>query len=161
MSAITDPRQVVLVTCRSHMEVMGKRSEKDNIITVAWHMPVSFSPELYAISIGTTRFSCSIIQKSRAFAVNFIPYTLKEKAVICGSSSGRHADKFKKAGLNLVEAEAIDCGLIKEAAACLECEVINEVAAGDHIIFIGKVVSSKQNKTGKRLLQSMGDFISA
>jgi len=71
MSEITSPRQTILVSCRDRI--------KDNLITVAWHMPASFSPELYAIALGKTRFSCRMIKKSKCFVVNFMPFNLKDK----------------------------------------------------------------------------------
>lgn len=158
MPEIHHPRQVILVTSRSHMEVMGKEIEKDNIITLAWHMPVSMEPELYAIAVAKPHFSCKIIQKSKSFVVNFIPYELKKAALFCGRHSGSHMDKFKEAGLTMEEAQSLDCGKIKEALAYIECEVINEVDAGDHIIFIGKVVNSETKEAGKRLFQYKSDF---
>ena len=153
MSELAGPRQVVLVTSRSNMEVIGKEIEKDDIITIAWHMPVSFEPQLYAVSIGKTRYSCGIIQKSKSFVVNFIPYELKEKALFCGTHSGQHMDKFKESGLIMEEAQSVDCGRIKQATGYLECEVINEVDSGDHIIFVGKVVNSDSKGITKRLFQ--------
>ncbi|MFH1642797.1 MAG: flavin reductase family protein [Nanoarchaeota archaeon] len=153
MSELTGERQVILVSSRSHMEIMGKDIEKDDIITIAWHMPVSFDPQLYAVSIGKTRYSCGLIQKSKSFVVNFVSPDLKDQAIFCGTHSGDHIDKFKDSGLTIEEASSIDCGRIKEALGYLECEVINEVDAGDHIIFLGKVISSDLKKTGKRLFQ--------
>ena len=158
MSKLTDPRQVILVTSREEMEILGKKEVKDNIITVAWHMPVSFEPFLYAISVGKTRFSCKIIQKSKAFVVNFVPFELKEQALKCGMISGEHKDKFKETKLGKEEAKSVDCLRIKEALAYIECEVVNEVDAGDHIIFIGKVLNSGVKKEGKRLMQMDKDF---
>ncbi len=158
MSELTDPRQVILVTSREEMDILGKKQVKDNIITIAWHMPVSFNPKLYAISVGKTRFSCEIIKKSKAFVVNFIPFELKDKALLVGTKSGMHIDKFKEAGLTKEECDNIDCPRIKEALAYIECEVINEVDAGDHIIYIGKVLNSNIKKAGKRLLQQEKDF---
>ena len=61
---VYNPRQVILVTSRNE--------EKDNIFTLAWHSPVSFDPQLYAIFAGKTRFSTNIIKESRVFCVNFI-----------------------------------------------------------------------------------------
>jgi len=158
MSKLTDPRQVILVTSREEMEILGKKEVKDNIITVAWHMPVSFEPFLYAISVGKTRFSCKIIQKSKAFVVNFVPFELKEQALKCGMISGEHKDKFKETKLGKEEAKSVDCLRIKEALAYIECEAVNEVDAGDHIIFIGKVLNSGVKKEGKRLMQMDKDF---
>jgi len=62
-------------------------------------------------------------------------------------------DKFKESGLTKEEADNIDCVRIKEAIGYHECEVVNEVDAGDHTIFIGKVVNSELKKETKRLFQ--------
>ncbi len=161
MSELTDPRQVILVTCREEMDILGKKGVKDNIITLAWHMPVSFNPNLYAIAVGKTRFSCEMIKKSKAFVVNFISDKLGKEALAVGTKSGIHTDKFSDTGLGKEEAKSVDCPRIKEALGHIECEVVNEVDAGDHIIFIGKVLNSEVKKNGKRLMQKGGGFIGA
>ena len=112
-----------------------------------------FDPNLYAISVGKTRFSAELIRKSKVFAVNFMPYKLKEKALFCETHTGRHMDKFEETGLTKEESEKIDCPLIKEALAYMECEVVNEFETGDHIIFVGKIIDAKSRKAGKRLFQ--------
>ena len=38
------------------------------------------------------------------------------------------------------------------------CEVVDEVEAGDHIIYIGKVVEKEEKEHSKRLLQGGKDF---
>ncbi len=161
MSELTDPRQVILVSSRAEMDVLGKRELKDNIITLAWHMPVSFKPNLYTIAVGKTRFSCEMIRKSKAFVVNFVPFELKKQALICGTKSGKHIDKFKEAKLTKEEASSVDCPRIKEALAYMECEVVDEIETGDHIIFVGKVLNSRFKKEGKRLMQKLEEFIGA
>ncbi len=157
MTIITNPRQTVLVTCRSQVKVLNKEIVKDNIITLDWHMPTSFKPEIYAISVGKTRFSMELIRKSKVFVVNFMPYSFKDAVLRCGRVSGKHVDKFEDTGLTKVETEKLDCPRIKEAVAWLECEVIGELETGDHIIFIGKVVNSELMKKEKRVFHLDGD----
>jgi len=157
MPSITNPRQVVLVSCRAKVDLLGKKVHKDNIIALSWHMPVSFSPVLYAIAIGKTRFSRKIIDESNVFVVNFIPHTLEEKALFTGRNSGIHIDKFKEAKLTKEEAESIDCPKIKQAIGYLECEVINQFEVGDHILYIGNVLKQDLKKNSKRLFQKIGD----
>ena len=159
MGLIANPRQTALITSRSRINVLGKEIEKDNAMTVDWHMPVSFTPQLYAIAIGTTRFTHKLIQESRAFVVNFMPYSMKEQAVYCGRHTGEHRDKLKEAGIEIYEAENVDCGRVKGAVGYLECEVIQEIEAGDHTIFIGKVVHAELMEGGKRLFHiDMDEF---
>jgi len=153
MPSINNPRQVILVSSRSHTDIMGKQEQKEDIITLAWHMPTSFQPELYSISIGKTRFSHKLISDSKVFVINFIPYELEKQALFCGTHSGSHMDKFKESGLTKEESQSIDCPRIKEAIAYHECEVINQIDTGDHTIFIGKVVNSESKADKKRLLQ--------
>jgi len=153
------PRQVILVTCRGEIKekFSPDKKIKDNIITLSWHMPVSFDPPLYAIAVSKQRFSYSLIKESNVFVVNFMPIELKKQVLYCGRNSGEHLDKFKETGFEKQEAEKIDCPAVKQALSHLECEVVNEIEAGDHIIFIGKVLNMKKNKNGKRIYQVKGD----
>jgi len=153
------PRQVILVTSRAEIKPKFsiKKEIKDNIMTLSWHSPVSFNPELYAVMIGKERFSYGLIHESKVFVVNFMPYKLKKEVLFCGRISGENIDKFKETGLIKEEAETIDCCRIKQALACLECEVINEIDAGDHVIFIGKVLKTVSKREEKRVFQVKGD----
>lgn len=152
MGLLTNPRQTVIVTCRARgAVVMGVETEKDNAITIDWHMPVSFKPQLYAIAVGKSRFSHKLIQESKAFVVNFLPLTMKEAAIYCGRHSGEHRDKIKDAGLTIHDADNVDCPRLGGAVGYLECEVVNEVNAEDHTVFIGKVVHAELMKEEKRL----------
>ncbi|MBI2129087.1 flavin reductase family protein [Candidatus Woesearchaeota archaeon] len=146
---ICGERQTILITCR--------HKEKDNVMAIDWHMPSSFEPELYVIAIGKQRFSCDMIRNSRVFVANFVPFSLKEKVLFCGRHSGRFMDKLKEAKLTKEEAEKVDCPRIKEAVAYLECEVVNELETGDHIIFIGKILKSDFKKRDKRIFHISGD----
>jgi flavin reductase (DIM6/NTAB) family NADH-FMN oxidoreductase RutF len=153
------PRQVILVTSRAEVKIplSAKKEVKDNIMTLSWHSPISFNPELYAIVIGKERYSYDIIKESKVFIVNFMPIELKKEVLFCGRNSGIHIDKFNETGLEKEEAETIDCARIKQALACLECEVVNEVEAGDHVIIIGKVLKTVEHKKGKKVFQKSGD----
>jgi len=159
MREVVNPRQVILITSRARIvpKFKAKEEEKDNIMTAAWHMPVSFEPPLYAISVGKKRYSLELIRKSKSFVVNFMPYSMKKEVLLAGRTTGVHLDKFEKIGLGKEDAETIDCCRIKEALACLECEVEQEIEAGDHIIFIGRVLKVIKNKGGKRIYQIRGD----
>ena len=148
MPEIVGPRQVILVTCRDE--------GKDNIITLAWHMPTSFHPSLYAISVGKTRFSHQMIKNSGAFCVNFMSADFKKEMEVCGSVSGRDTDKFKESGFEKESCGKIDCPRIKEALGYLECEVVESLETGDHTIFIGKVIDSGTKGPGRRLYHITG-----
>jgi len=142
MTELEGPRQIILVSCRY--------KGKDNVMTAAWHMPTSFVPRLYAISIGKKRFSHDMIKKSRLFCVNFIPKELEKLAIKCGSLSGRNVDKFAVLNIKKARCKKINCPRIRTALGWLECKVVKIIETGDHTIFVGKVVYSKLAKKGKR-----------
>ncbi len=148
MSELHGPRQVVLVSCR--------HGGKDGIIAVAWHMPTSFRPPLYAVSIGKPRFSHGMIKDSGAFCVNFISDDQKDMMLRCGTTSGRKVDKFAEFKIGKEECAKIDCPKIKGAIGFAECRVVGSVETGDHTIFIGEVLKSGLKGGGKRIYHIEG-----
>ena len=137
------PKETTLITT--------KFNKKENVLAVAWHMPCSFKPFLYVISIAKSRYSYLLIKRSKVFCVNFVPASLKRKVLYCGTCSGKTHDKFKEASLKKRPCKYINCSYLADALAWLECEVINEVETGDHVLFIGKVLYAAKQKEAKRL----------
>jgi len=159
LKEVVNPRQVILITSRSHIipKFKAKEEEKDNVMAASWHMPVSYTPPMYAIAIGKEKHSLELIRKGGSFVVNFMPYSAKKEVLEAGRTSGEHINKFERIGFKTEEAETIDCFRVKDALACLECEVSQEIEAGDHIIFIGNVLKIIKNKESKRIFQIIGD----
>jgi len=115
---------------------------KSNIITIAWQTPVSHTPMLVAISVGKTRYSHELLEKSKEFVINIPTVDLLKQVDFCGNVSGRSVDKFKESGLTPIKAEKVDAPLIKECIGHLECKLVETAPCGDHTIFIGEVVAA-------------------
>ena len=133
------PMQTILVTCN---DVTGKT----NIITLAWHTPISSKPPLYGISLSPKRYSYGLIEKSKEFVINFIPYSLVEAADFCGTHTGKTTDKLCKTGLTLTPSNKLSTPLIKEGYAHLECTLQKTITIGDHSLFVGEVVAVSADK---------------
>ncbi len=154
---IFNPRQTVLITCSGPATVLGKKVEnQEEIIPLDWHSPASHEPPKYAIFLSKLLCATEIIRESRVFAVNFMPYTAKDKVLRAGLEHGEFTQKFDSIGFTRGMCEKIDCPKISEASGHLECEVENETDCGDHILFIGKVVWSELHKKEKRLFHVDG-----
>ncbi|MEW6070122.1 MAG: flavin reductase family protein [Candidatus Thermoplasmatota archaeon] len=134
----TFPKMAVLVTCLA--------KEKNNIITLAWHSPLSFNPPLYGISIDTRRYSHNLILDSKEFVVNFAPWEILEELHFCGRKSGRDIDKFKATGLTPLKASKVKVPIIQECYSHLECELVESKLYGDHTLFVGKIVAVSVNE---------------
>lgn len=149
ITTITNPRQTILLTCRAQ--------DKDNIMTLDWHTPLSFEPMMYAVSIAKVRFSLELVKKSKVFVINFMPREFEKEILFCGRYSGRNLDKFKETGLEKEEAETIHCPRVKQGLGYLECKVVKEIEAGDHILFVAEVTKAEMKKEGKRLFHLFAD----
>jgi len=151
------PKQTVLITSRANVKLFGKTVEKDNIMTASWHTMLSFDPFLYGVLIAPSRFTHKLIQKSKVFCVNFIPYDMREQALKCGNSSGEVIDKFKEFKIEKGECKTIDCPYVKGACAIYECRVVSSLQLGDHTLFIGQVITAKKFSNKPRLFQEKHD----
>lgn len=104
---------------------------------------VTSDPATLAISCHKENFTCGIIQKSKKFSLSVLQKEL-DIAIIgdFGFKSSAHTDKFTKyqwktgiLGIPVVTESCI---------AALECEVIQEVDCGSHILFIGTVKEAEK-----------------
>jgi len=130
--AYLHPRSVVLVTVR--------HEGAENLLPLDWHLPLSFFPKLYGISLESRNYSSELIRKSGAFAVNFMPYEFEPAILTAGRTSGRTADKFAITNLSRKEGEALPLPVLVDAMGVLECTVVQILETGDHTLFVGKVV---------------------
>ena len=130
--AYLSPRKVVMVTTRL--------DDKDNVLPIDWHMPVSFEPKLYAICLTHNNHSAKTIRLTGEFVVNFVGAELEEKILLCGRSSGKDTDKFDLSGLGRKAASEVNAVVLTEASGYLECRVTEVREWGDHTVFVGKVV---------------------
>ncbi|MFH1471157.1 MAG: flavin reductase family protein, partial [Candidatus Micrarchaeota archaeon] len=133
------PSRVVLVTS---VDSAGK----PNIITLAWTAILSMNPFMVGVSIAPGRHSHKLISETKEFVVNLPSFELEQACIVCGTTSGRNADKFKEAGLTPLKSEKVKAPRIAECYAWLECRLVNSLETGDHTLFIGEVVASGEQE---------------
>jgi flavin reductase (DIM6/NTAB) family NADH-FMN oxidoreductase RutF len=142
------PEQVVIAISKD-------RNGKANPITLGWTMIVSGDPPMMAIAVAKTHYSVEAITHSRCFTIAFPSSQMAEAALFFGSKSGRKADKFAEFQCETAPAKEIDSLLLADAVANFECELESQVPAGDHFIFVGKIVCSHINTEKKKRLYTI------
>jgi len=142
------PRPVVLVSC------IDPETEKPNIITIAWAVPLSINPPMLGVLVAPKRYSHELIERSREFVINIPTMEILDKAIKCGKVSGRLHDKFSELGLTPKPGKLIRTPSIEECVANIECKLVNQVTIGDHTLFIGEVVVAYVDESAFN-----GDFI--
>ena len=115
--------------------------EKSNIMTVAWTGIVNTNPAMVYISVRPERYSYKIIKESGEFVINLTNENLAFATDWCGVKSGKDFDKFKEMKLTKEKANFVQCPLIKEAPASLECKVKEIKELGSHHMFVAEVLA--------------------
>ena len=114
---------------------------RDNLMSAAWHTPLSFRPPLYAVSIAPQRATMDMIIRGRAFSVNFILYEDARWAEDVGFTTGREVDKFREFGIPKAEGAVLPVPILPDAYAALECKLVEAPLFGDHHLVVGEVVA--------------------
>jgi flavin reductase (DIM6/NTAB) family NADH-FMN oxidoreductase RutF len=142
------PEQVVIVIAKD-------KNGKANPVTLGWTMIVSGEPPMMAISVYKGHYSIKTIRHSNCFTIAFPSSDMADAALFFGSKSGRDIDKFAEFVCKIEPAKAIDSVLLADAVANFECKLEWQKAAGDHIVFVGRVVASHVNTKRKRRLYTI------
>ena len=142
------PEQIVIAIAKD-------RKGKANPITLGWTMIVSGKPPMMAIAVAKTHYSIEAITHSECFTIAYPSSEMADAALFFGSKSGRNADKFAEFECTTEPAKEIDSLLLTDAVANFECTLESQVHAGDHIIFVGKIVCSHINAEPKKRLYTV------
>jgi len=143
------PEQVVIAIAKD-------KKGRANPVTLGWTMIVSGEPPMMAIAVAKKHYSIETIRHSKCFTIAFPSSEMADAALFFGSKSGRDVDKFAEFDCATEPAKKIDSLLLTDAVANFECTLESQAEAGDHIIFIGKIVASHTNTEPKKRLYTIG-----
>jgi flavin reductase (DIM6/NTAB) family NADH-FMN oxidoreductase RutF len=111
-----------------------------NIMTAAAFSFYSFDPPCVMVGILPKNLTYTLISERREFGINLPSREQLDALHVCGSVSGREADKFAQAGLTVQESTVIQSALVAECPVSIECRVVHEVEwAGTHRWFVGQI----------------------
>jgi flavin reductase (DIM6/NTAB) family NADH-FMN oxidoreductase RutF len=142
------PEQVVIAIAKD-------KNGKANPVTLGWTMIVSGQPPMMAIAVAAKHYSIETVRHSKCFTIAYPSSEMADAALFFGSRSGRDTDKFAESDCKTEPAKAIDSLLLTDAVANFECTLESETLAGDHIIFVGKIVASHINTDPKERLYTV------
>jgi flavin reductase (DIM6/NTAB) family NADH-FMN oxidoreductase RutF len=143
------PEQVIIAIAKD-------KNGKANPVTLGWTMIASYEPPMMAIAVAKTHYSIKTIRHSKCFTIAFPSSQMADAALFFGSKSGRDTDKFAEFTCKTMPAKKINSVLLADAVANFECALESQFSAGDHIVFVGKVVASHINTRPKKRLYTVG-----
>ncbi len=125
------------------MYIVGAhQGDKLNAQIANTFVQISSEPPTVAVSINKKNLTHEYIKASKAFAVSVLTQAAPLQFIGgFGFKSGRDTDKMK--GVNYKVGQTASPVFLDNTNAYLEAEVTQEVDAGTHTIFIGKIVGAE------------------
>jgi flavin reductase (DIM6/NTAB) family NADH-FMN oxidoreductase RutF len=115
-------------------------------ITVSSFCSLSLEPPLVLICVDRRYTSHELIEKSKAFGINFLA---ADGEWLSRHFASREPDKFAKVAYHSGQ-DGVP--LLNDALATIECRLVNQFPGGDHSIFVGEVVGVSAQQDGRPLL---------
>ncbi len=123
--------------------ITAKCDDKEDAVLASWVNQCSFDPPAVSIVLGTVRSARLLVEGSNAFTINVLGKD--DNALLKHFSRPPEDDMFK--GVK-TKRGAHGIRVLSDAVSYLECEVVNSVFSGDHVIYIGEIVGGKMLKGG-------------
>jgi flavin reductase (DIM6/NTAB) family NADH-FMN oxidoreductase RutF len=110
---------------------------------VVSYAALSEIPPLVGVSCLLASNTLKLARKSGCFGLCILDKRYYRSVEFLGTHSSREIkDKISASGLTPVKAKSINCYVISESSAVVECINSRRIATGDHVLLIGKVVES-------------------
>jgi len=130
--------------------VSSKKDDRINGQIANTVFQTTSEPVTIAVCINKKNLTHEFITESRVFAVSVLEQDTDMKFIgRFGFKSGRDEDKFK--GVNYKIGATGSPIILENTLAYMEAEVVMEMDAGTHTLFVGKVVEAENIKKAKPL----------
>jgi flavin reductase (DIM6/NTAB) family NADH-FMN oxidoreductase RutF len=124
--------------------------------TINWVSQSSFTPALIMAGIKVDSRLHAVIATSRVFAIHIVGKDQKDLATTFFKGADRQGDKISGFAF---EDGSTGAPILIDAPAWFECRVLDQVARGDHTIYVGEVVGAGVRRDAEPLtLRDTGFF---
>lgn len=129
--------------------IVGTRMEdaEDHLMFGTWLMQTSFKPTLVAFAFKDDSRTLANVQRSKAFAVSFLP-----------EGMGELAEHVLDGSFGKVKTERTTSGLpvLLDGAGWIECRLLDTLERGDHRIVLAEVVDAGPGNRKPLPLDALG-----
>jgi flavin reductase (DIM6/NTAB) family NADH-FMN oxidoreductase RutF len=150
-SASADPGQFRRLMARwaTGVSVVTAQDDgKDDGLTVNSFLSVSLSPPRVLVSIMTDADAWGTIRRSKAFAVSIL--SASQRAI--SERFAQHLPSDEKFAGIPFHRGITRAALLDGTLAQFECDVAQEIDAGDHTLFLGRVIAADEGVDAPPLL---------
>jgi flavin reductase (DIM6/NTAB) family NADH-FMN oxidoreductase RutF len=145
----------ILTTQKSAEELSTRSVDYIAAGTVCWVSQVSFNPPMLMVAVQKDSDLNETIQKSRVFAINYIG-SANEALIQPFSHKTEVDDQANKLNGYSFEAGVTGSPLITACPVAVECKLTDSLTTnGDHVIFIGEVVSATIRDENAKMISDL------
>lgn len=129
----------------------SKNGAEESAMLASWFQQAAFDPPMITVAVNKERPIQTLIETSKKFCVNVLHTNQKDLF--------SHFARGFEPGVNpfdgvTIERRATDCAVITDAMNYLDCELVGSVDAGDHIVYLGRVVDAGVLNDGKSMVHT-------
>jgi flavin reductase (DIM6/NTAB) family NADH-FMN oxidoreductase RutF len=136
--------------------ITTRTAEGDHGMTASAFMSVSLDPPLISISLDRRSKMLGKVQKSRRFAVNILSQHMRPHALhFSGRPDGTLPDGTV---VDLFQEHPAGLPILRNAAAVIVADMVQQVEAGDHVLLLGHVLHLDHDPAAAPLLYHAGQF---
>ena len=149
MSLDLDAKKTLLRKIPHGLFICGVAEGDDvNGFTASWVTQGSFEPPLVVMGVRADSTSNGMIKRTRRFSLNVLAADQKNLAATFFKPQSAVGGRFEVAPFEL---GSLGLPILKDALGGVECELVGELAHGDHTVFIGEVKSAVLHRDGDAL----------
>jgi flavin reductase (DIM6/NTAB) family NADH-FMN oxidoreductase RutF len=154
LTSLVVPRPIAWISTRAPD---GRR----NLAPFSFYMGVSSTPLLVAVSIGerrgTAKDTLANIRDTGVFCINVVSEVHLQEMNESSGEYGPEVDEFERAGVGAGEATTVDCPLVDDAPAVLECRLFEvvDLEGSANTLILGEILAVR---LGKGVEPSEGGF---
>jgi flavin reductase (DIM6/NTAB) family NADH-FMN oxidoreductase RutF len=124
---------------------------QDAAMLASWFQQAGFEPPAILVGVNKKRAMMGAIRTSKKFALNLLHS--HQKDLFAHFVKGFEPGQNPFEGVETMRKET-GSAVLSHAMAYLDCEVIGEIDAGDHVIFLGKILDGGILEEGSSMVHT-------
>jgi flavin reductase (DIM6/NTAB) family NADH-FMN oxidoreductase RutF len=120
--------------------VTARRDDEETGMLASWVQQCSFDPPQLTMAMRRDRAVLDWLEIGSRFTVNVLGED--QKALVSHFGKGFRLDQPAFEGVTVIREDGA-APLLADALACLDCEVVARLLAGDHELVVGRVLSGR------------------
>ena len=115
----------------------SKHGEEESAMLASWFQQAAFEPPMITIAVNKERPIVPLIEASKKFCLSL--FHTNQKDLFAHFARGFEPGQDPFEGIKVVR-KTTQCAVIADAMNYLDCELVSATDAGDHTIYLGRVV---------------------